>query len=88
MEADPRSSALDALVAELDGADREQPDVAVSHQTGWTLSAFASGRLIYENAEDDNTPRREMVVERTVLRELFGALAEGDFRRLESQDWR
>jgi hypothetical protein len=44
MERDPPTPALDALIRELDAAeDDEHPDVAVQHESGWSLSAFSSG---------------------------------------------
>lgn len=46
--------ALTALLSDLDNADDEHPDVAVTHKSNWTLSAFASGRVILENVEDDS----------------------------------
>ena len=42
MESDPPVEAVRDLVEELAGADVEHPDVAVSHESGWTLSAFWS----------------------------------------------
>ena len=87
MDADPPLDALDLLLDELDESDPEHPDVAVSHESGWTLSAFPSGRLIYENAEDESVPVREMVATRTTVLTSFRALAVGDLDALESQAW-
>ena len=61
--------------------------MAVSHESGWTLSAFASGRLIYENVEDLDQLPRQMVVDRAVASHMFRALAAGDLNSLEAQAW-
>lgn len=78
---------LSELLGELDYKDDEHPDVAVAHESGWGLSAFRSGRLIYENVEDLAQEARQIVVDRRVMRDLFRSLAAGDLERLEAQDW-
>lgn len=50
MEQDPPDEAVRVLLDELDTADAEHPDVAVSHESGWTLSAFRGGRLVWETS--------------------------------------
>lgn len=87
MESNPPIDALDALLAELDYIDQEHPDVAVSHESGWTLSAFPSGRLIYENVENLDLPARQVFADRAAARGLFGFLAAGDVERLEAERW-
>ena len=47
---DAEESIIDPVLAELDTPiDEEHPDVAFSHETEWTLSAFPSGLLVWEN---------------------------------------
>jgi hypothetical protein len=87
MQADPPFEAIDALLDELDGIDDEHPDVAVSHDSGWAISAFASGRLIYENVEDLDQLPRQIVVDRRGARDLLRVLAAGDLTRLEAAAW-
>ena len=87
MEADPSLDALDLLIDELEDVDPEHPDISVSHETGWSLSAFPSGRLIFENVEVPEEAPRQMVGDRHVLKELLRALAVGDLDRLESEAW-
>lgn len=87
MERDPPFAALDALVEELDQQDDEHPDISVSHESGWSLSAFPSGRLLYENVEDLAQQPRQIVVDRSALGDLLRALAMGDLQRLESEAW-
>ena len=87
METDAPLTVLDALVAELDQQDDEHPDISVSHESGWTLSAFPSGRVLYENFEELAQKPQQIVVDRWVLRDLLRALAIGDLRRVESEAW-
>ncbi len=88
MEPDPRRAALRALVEELAAADVEHPDVAVTHDSGWTLSAFLDGRLVWENVEgDDGEPRHLVQVGRQELVRLFEALADGDVAAVDSEAW-
>ena len=87
MEHDPPIESLDALLAELDYIDHEHPDVAVSHESGWTLSAFPSGRLIYENVEDLDIPPRQLFLDRAARNGLFRLVAAGEFERIEAYRW-
>jgi hypothetical protein len=50
--------ALPRLVDQLDKAeDIEHPDVSVTHQSGWSVSLFRSGAIVFENVEEaDSTP--------------------------------
>ena len=46
--------APDRIFAELDEPlDDEHPNVSIEHESGWGLSAFQSGLLVWENVEDD-----------------------------------
>lgn len=87
MESNPPIDALDALLAELDYVDQEHPDVAASHESGWSLSAFPSGRIIYKNVEDLDLPARQLFADRTTARGLFRLVATGDLERLEAERW-
>ncbi|PBC70618.1 hypothetical protein BX265_5165 [Streptomyces sp. TLI_235] len=75
----------------LDGladADDEHPDVSLSHESGWCLSAFRSGLLVWENTEDDSvTPGEMREVTREETLRLFGLLATGDIASVEVLPW-
>ncbi|MFF1697594.1 hypothetical protein ACFVXC_28925 [Streptomyces sp. NPDC058257] len=75
----------------LDGlanADDEHPDVSLSHESGWSLSAFRGGLLTWANAEDDSVaPRRMREVAREETLRLFGLLAAGDVVSIEALSW-
>ncbi|MEU7876153.1 hypothetical protein [Dactylosporangium sp. NPDC049140] len=87
---------LPTLVAQLDAyEDDEHPDIAVSHESGWTLSAFPSGLLVWENVDADGeedswpaTPRHLREVPRERLPELLALCADGQFDELERLPWR
>jgi hypothetical protein len=84
MDADPPGDWLTPLIAELEVVDDEHPDVAVCHdESGWSLSAFPSGLVVWENFEADTAERRE-VLTRGALSEAFVALSRGDVRVVES----
>lgn len=86
---EPAGDIFDALLAELDGPhDPEHPDVAVSHETGWALTAFPSGSARFENVEDNSIePRHLRGVSRAQAAELFRALSVGDFATIEREAW-
>jgi len=85
MERDPTPERLDDLVRELDGLeDDEHPDVAVAHESGWSLSAFPSGLVVWENLEEPTTERRVRGVLRNQVRQLFDAVARGDVPLVET----
>lgn len=90
-EDDPPLGRLDALIAELDeGArDPEHPDVSVTHDdSGWNLSAYPSGAVIWENLDEPEAPPRHMFVSRERLKALMVALAEGRLGDIEREDWK
>ncbi len=76
------------LLAELDRADGEHTDVAISHGSGWTLSAFADGRLVWENVEDDDEPAHLEGVPRDEAVRLSRLVATGDLDQVAAQPWR
>lgn len=92
MEVDPPLARLATLIGELNSyEDDEHPDVEVSHESGWGLSAFPSGLVVWENDEEQGDTRpyvRHMDgVTRERLLELFHAVARGDLAMVEQQPW-
>lgn len=87
MEVGPSIDGLPALVDELDRDDPEHPDVAVSHESGWTLSAYPGGLISWENVEQDGEPRHMRHVSRERLIELFTEVALGHLETLEREAW-
>ncbi|MEU7829720.1 MULTISPECIES: hypothetical protein [unclassified Nonomuraea] len=82
----------DAMRRVLDGlaeADDEHPDVSLSHESGWCLSAFTGGLLVWEDTDDDSVAPGEMrKVSREEMLRLFGLLAAGDITTIEELPWR
>lgn len=86
--------AVDALVAELDQADDEHPDVSLTDAEGWCLSFTAGGRLTWENLDDDDEgddgyvdERHLQGVERAQGLALLKALASGKRSLVDAQPW-
>jgi hypothetical protein len=78
---------LEQLLAELDAADREHPDVAVSVESGWTLSAFANGLLVWENVESDASPGHRAGLSRAEQLRVMTLLAVADLEAVEAMGW-
>jgi hypothetical protein len=83
------ASSLPGLLAELDGLlDDDHPDVAVTDgESGWVLSAFQSGRLIWENPDLDEEPRHMVGVSRSEALRVMSMLAAADIDGVESLSW-
>lgn len=85
----PDVAEMGRILDGLSASDDEHPDVSLSHESGWCLSAFASGLLVLENMEDGSASPGEMSeVGRADVLRLFGLLAAGDITALEKQAWR
>jgi hypothetical protein len=79
---------LDGLVAELDGPeDPEHPDVSVAHESGWALSAFPSGLVVWEDVEGDGPRGHRVSVSRDEVRRLFRLLAGDELGEVASFGW-
>ena len=78
------------LLQELDSDsdDLEHPDVCLAHDSGWALSAFPSGLLVWENVEDEDQPPRHMTgVSRARVLALWLRLAKGDVAAVDAEAW-
>lgn len=85
---EPDAEAMRQVLGGLADADDEHPDVSLSHESGWSLSTFASGLLLWENTEGDSVVTSEMhTVSREEVLRLFGLLAAGDFAAIEVLPW-
>jgi hypothetical protein len=88
MESNPAVERLRALLQSLDSSDNEHPDVSLAHETGWCLSAFSSGLLVWENIEAENSnPRHMTSVAREKVFGLWLKLAQGDIAAVEAEPW-
>jgi hypothetical protein len=87
MEADVAEGAIEALISELDHADAEHTDVSIADSSGWTLSAFADGRLIWEDAEGGVDGRIAFDVSPNDVRRLFCCVASGQLDAIHQFSW-
>jgi hypothetical protein len=88
MERDPPVARLRELLQSLDIDDKEHPDVALTHESGWCLSAFPSGLLVWENDETNSLPRHMKAVPREEVLRLWLKLAQGEIATIEAQPWK
>jgi hypothetical protein len=86
MEGDPPIERLRELLQSLEIEGKEHPDIALTHETGWCLSAFPSGLLVWENEEAD-APRHMKGVPREHVFVLWLKLAQGDIAAVEAEPW-
>lgn len=76
---------FDALIEELRLADDDHPDIAVSHETGMTVSVFRGGLVVVEDVEDvdGGEPRSAHARDRDELILILEAVASGRFSDLD-----
>ncbi|MEQ8439355.1 MAG: hypothetical protein RIB65_17830 [Ilumatobacter fluminis] len=83
----PSPEVIDRVLAELDEPlDPEHPDVSLTHDSEWSLGAFPSGLVIWENLEHGQ-PMHMRTVSRDHIRRMWLSLAEGDLDVVQSEPW-
>lgn len=87
MEQPGDTAGFAALLDELDGATAEHGDVAVGHESGWTLTVLPGRRLMWEDVGDGDEPRHLDGVSRDEILELMTFVASGDRDAVESRPW-
>ena len=87
----PPFSSFPALLAELDGArdDPEHRNIAVTHETGWSLGVYYEGVVILENVEDLEVEPRHLVLSRSdpLVLTLMEAVASGSVDDVLKEPW-
>lgn len=86
-ETEPSHARMSELIASLVHDDPEHPDVSLQHEGGWSLSAFGSGLVLFENVEEAGEPRHMKGVPHGVILEMWRLLARGDLKALEERPW-
>ncbi|NJO23869.1 MAG: hypothetical protein HC868_14245 [Sphingomonadales bacterium] len=87
-ESNPPVERLRALLLSLDTVDPEHPDVSLNHDSGWSLSAFPSGRLVWENVEmAGSAPRHMPGVPREKVLALWLSLTQDNIAAIEAEAW-
>lgn len=85
-EDEPSHARMDAILAELDTADPEHPDIWLTHSSGWTIAADEDRYLVLSNPEQEvvghiaNASRRQML-------EFWGRLSRGEIESLLKEPW-
>ena len=79
----PPLDALGAVLEELATADQEHFEVAMSHESGWTLSVSSAGRLVLEKVEQRGTEKHVTGLEplgrdREAILRIWTSLANGE----------
>lgn len=59
----PDEATIREILAGSEKADDEHPDVALAHESGWSLSVFADKTLLWENIEGYDNPPREKTLD-------------------------
>lgn len=84
---DVSPAALDELVGELHMGDDEHFGVSVEHETGWCLTAYPSGVLVWEDVESDGPTGHRRDVPVAEVRRLFRLLADGNITAIHALGW-
>lgn len=74
------------VLAELDLVDDEHASVSLTHESEWSLGAFPSGTLVWENLESGG-PRHMRGVSRERMLRLWIAPAAGRITEIENEAW-
>jgi hypothetical protein len=75
------------ILTELDAEDIEHPGVSLTHESEWSLGAYPTGLLTWENIAADDEPRHMNGVSRERVLELWAKLAEGRIAEVEAEPW-
>lgn len=78
---------LPDLYAELSEADQEHTDVSLTHESEWSLSAFSSGLLVWENVAGEGEPQHMLNVPEAKTIELWSLLANGSIEAINKESW-
>jgi hypothetical protein len=83
----PNQHRMRVLLAQLDEHDPEHPDTWLTHESGWTLSVFGSGLVIWGNMESRKEPRHQVGVSREKALSLWLKLSRGEIAAIEQEPW-
>jgi len=79
------TSALPALLDELNEATPEHRDVAVALASAWSLTVLSAGRVIWENVEDTTAPLDIDGLTRDQILDLMTLVAQHHRRRPQTK---
>jgi hypothetical protein len=84
---DPTEADLRDALGELAKPDEEHPDCWLSDETGWTIAAFQSGKVVLENVESDEGPWYMEDQTNDQIAELWRLLQIGDIETIRQKPW-
>jgi len=88
-ESEPPISALPSLYDELEEDDDiEHESVTVTHDSGWSLSAYGGGYVIFGHLDRAETERHMNGVSRDDIVRLWTLLANGDIDAVAREPWK
>lgn len=88
-ENNPPVESFSDLYDELLSADDEHPDVSIIHDdSGWSLSAYRSGLLVFEHLGHQGEKFHMRDVHKKRVLELWRLLAAGDIAGILSEPWK
>ena len=82
----PDQVVMKEVLDELDTPDNEHPDVSLEHESGWCISCFQSGLVVWENVEEGD-PKHMKQQTRDQMHELWILLANGRMTDLQQHNW-
>jgi hypothetical protein len=74
-------------LSELDVEDLEHPDAWLTHESGWTLSVFSSGLVVWDNLAEPGASQHQNGISRDRALELWQTLSRGDIAAIEREPW-
>ena len=83
----PTEVQMEDLLLSLATGDPEHPDVGISHSSGWSLSAFPNGLVVFENVLTQELPRHMQPVPAAQTLKLWIELAAGNYQHLLTLPW-
>src|SRR5258707_3929137 len=86
-ESEPTVARMREALRELDAHGLGHPDTWLNHESGWSLSAFSNGLLVWENLDTDDIARHMNGVTRERVLELWIKLAQGRLVEIETEPW-
>ena len=83
----PSPKKMAELIESLARTDSENPDVCLTHDSGWCARAFRSGLLTLENVEQGEGPQHLDELTPEAVLEIWEQLAAGRIDALQALAW-
>lgn len=83
----PNDAEMDRLLDSLVMDDDQNPDVSLTHESGWTLSVFDGGLVVWQNRDTGDDPVHMTNLSRQQVLSLWHNLARGETESLQAHAW-